>query len=88
MDLLNLTTELTNDELSKLLADLQHSQAARSACETTQETNTNLACPPNFDSVLCWPYTPADTVAVLPCMDELNGIKYDTSREYEDCLCV
>lgn len=85
MDLLNLTSELSPEELHKLLADLQQSQAVRLACETQEApTNMDFACLPNFDSVLCWPHTPPQTTAILPCMDELNGIKYDTSRE---CCC-
>lgn len=85
MDILNLTSELTPDELHKLLADLQQSQATRLVCKTQETTiNMDFACPPNFDSVLCWPHTPPDTMAILPCMDDLNGIKYDTSREYND----
>ena len=35
-------------------------------------------CGPNFDRVSCWPSSPADTLAVIPCMGELNGVKYDT----------
>lgn len=41
-----------------------------------------LFCPYSYDSLLCWPRTPAGTLAVLPCFEELNGVKYDTSREY------
>ncbi|XP_055379199.1 diuretic hormone receptor-like isoform X2 [Condylostylus longicornis] len=37
-------------------------------------------CPTNFDSVLCWPRTPRGTIASLPCMEELVGLRYDTSQ--------
>lgn len=88
MDLMNLTTELSPEELHKLLTDLQQSQAARLECETQMRPSgiATASCPPNFDSVLCWPQTTADSMAVLPCMEELNGIKYDTSREYATAL--
>jgi hypothetical protein len=39
-------------------------------------------CPYFYDTLLCWPKTPAGTLALLPCFEELNGIKYDTAREY------
>lgn len=42
---------------------------------------SGLFCPYAYDTLLCWPKTPAGTLALLPCFDELNGIKYDTSRE-------
>jgi hypothetical protein len=43
---------------------------------------SGLFCPYSYDTLLCWPKTPAGTLAFLPCFEELNGIKYDTSREY------
>jgi hypothetical protein len=47
---------------------------------------SGLFCPHFYDTLLCWPKTPAGTLAVLPCFEELNGIKYDTSREYSYIL--
>jgi len=44
-----------------------------------------LFCPYSYDTLLCWPKTPAGNLALLPCFEEFNGIKYDTSREYP-CL--
>ena len=38
-----------------------------------------IYCNRTWDKVLCWPPTPAGTTAVLPCFEEFNGIKYDTS---------
>ncbi|KAG8222627.1 hypothetical protein J437_LFUL002621 [Ladona fulva] len=40
-------------------------------------------CNRSWDSILCWPPTAAGTLGVLPCFDELNGIKYNTSHEDE-----
>lgn len=52
-------------------------------CEiTTPLSHLHGYCEPNFDSVLCWPQTPPNTVAILPCFSQLNGIRYDTSRKY------
>jgi hypothetical protein len=45
-------------------------------------TESGLFCPYSYDTLLCWPKTPAGNLALLPCIAELNGIKYDTSREY------
>jgi len=47
--------------------------------------DSGLFCPYSYDTLLCWPKTPAGNLALLPCFEELNGIKYDTSREYP-CL--
>ena len=47
--------------------------------------DSELFCPYSYDTLLCWPKTPAGNLAILPCFEELNGIKYDTSREYP-CL--
>jgi hypothetical protein len=43
---------------------------------------SGLFCPYSYDTLLCWPKTPAGNLALLPCFEEFNGIKYDTSREY------
>ena len=39
-------------------------------------------CNSTWDGVSCWPTTLAGSTSVLPCVDELNGIKYDTAREF------
>jgi hypothetical protein len=43
---------------------------------------SGIFCPHSYDTLLCWPRTPAGMLAVLPCFEELNGIKYDTNRTY------
>ena len=45
-------------------------------------SSSGLYCPQFWDTLLCWPKTPAGTLALLPCFDEFRGIKYDTSRKY------
>jgi hypothetical protein len=42
----------------------------------------NRFCNSTWDGIICWPTTPAGATAVLPCFDELNGIKYDTDRKF------
>jgi hypothetical protein len=51
-------------------------------------TESGLFCPYSYDTLLCWPKTPAGNLALLPCFAELNGIKYDTSREYHYLFLV
>lgn len=43
--------------------------------------NNTDHCLSQFDSILCWPRTARGTLAVLQCMDELQGIHYDSSSE-------
>ncbi|XP_037941692.1 homeobox protein 5-like [Teleopsis dalmanni] len=50
--------------------------------ETSTFGNTSDFCFTQFDTILCWPRTPRGTLAVLPCLDELQGIQYDSSRKY------
>lgn len=40
-----------------------------------------IHCSWHNDTVLCWPKTLGGTTAYLPCFEEFNGIKYDSSRE-------
>lgn len=52
------------------------------ACELRRRLSSEQGgCEVNFDTVLCWPQTPSNTVAVLPCLSQLNGIQYDTTRK-------
>ncbi|KAH8410947.1 hypothetical protein KR222_000820, partial [Zaprionus bogoriensis] len=48
--------------------------------EATTYGNGTDHCPTQFDSILCWPRTARGTLAVLQCMDELQGIHYDSSK--------
>lgn len=52
-------------------------------CELRKNLNTNLeGCGIDYDTVLCWPQTPPNSLSVLPCLSQLNGIRYDTSRKF------
>lgn len=46
-----------------------------------EQTNVTI-CPVKFDSVLCWPETPAGTLAIMPCFSEFQGLNYDSSRKW------
>ncbi|XP_051860373.1 diuretic hormone receptor [Drosophila albomicans] len=48
--------------------------------EATTFGNATDHCNTQFDSILCWPRTARGTLAVLQCMDELQGIHYDSSK--------
>ncbi|EDW74263.1 uncharacterized protein Dwil_GK21476 [Drosophila willistoni] len=48
--------------------------------EATTYGNLSDHCLTQFDSILCWPRTARGTLAVLQCMDELQGIHYDSSK--------
>jgi hypothetical protein len=54
-----------------------------------QAEEGNVFCNRSWDTLMCWPTTPAGSLVDLPCFEELNGIKYDTSREYnQTCVTV
>ncbi|XP_050517124.1 vasoactive intestinal polypeptide receptor 2 isoform X1 [Diabrotica virgifera virgifera] len=40
-------------------------------------TSQNLMCPPFWDSIICWPYTPAGEKAVIPCPSYFAGFRED-----------
>ncbi|XP_022225084.2 diuretic hormone receptor isoform X2 [Drosophila obscura] len=48
--------------------------------DSTTYGNASDHCLTQFDSILCWPRTAHGTLAVLQCMDELQGIHYDSSK--------
>ncbi|KAH8232925.1 hypothetical protein KR026_001824 [Drosophila bipectinata] len=48
--------------------------------EASTYGNNTDHCLTQFDSILCWPRTARGTLAVLQCMDELQGIHYDSTK--------
>ncbi|XP_058123003.1 diuretic hormone receptor-like [Anopheles ziemanni] len=48
--------------------------------QQAEEGLQDVACPSFFDKVSCWPRTPPNTTAVLPCFAELLGVPYDSSQ--------
>lgn len=49
--------------------------------EEELETSASGDCKIMFDSISCWPRTPPDTLRIIPCFEELNGLKYNSSCE-------
>ena len=83
-----------NDENKSLKELMNHTDIQREVECLSKELesagsdgDSGLFCPFSYDTLLCWPKTPAGTLAILPCFEELNGIKYDTSREYSYVFC-
>jgi hypothetical protein len=69
------------EDIVRILNRLNETQAEL-ACELKRTlTPPSNGCPVDFDTVLCWPQTPPNSAAVLPCFEQLNGIKYDTRGE-------
>ncbi|XP_046810058.1 uncharacterized protein LOC124420626 [Lucilia cuprina] len=57
----------------------QQQQDERTAVTSLNSPANFISCPVSFDSVLCWPRTPAGTWAVLPCFEEFKGVHYDST---------
>lgn len=80
-------------ESNKTFAELQcelHIDIDRppSPPSTPNPTKFHLVCNRTWDSVLCWPETPAGTTAYLPCFEEFNGIRYDPSGKFIKVQCL
>ncbi|XP_015789440.1 diuretic hormone receptor isoform X2 [Tetranychus urticae] len=59
------------------------------ACENSSkpiDTNSNY-CQATWDRISCWPTTPINQLAIIPCFKELNGIPYDSSQNASK-LCL
>lgn len=72
LDVLNFINELNDSRLN---------QEFECKKREIMGTKPDKGCDINWDSLLCWPYTPSGMLAKLPCFAELHGIKYDTTRE-------
>lgn len=83
VDDLTLTTELhlSSAELDEINQSAELQCLLQEHTDTTTFGNASGYCLTNFDSILCWPRTPRATLAALPCLDEFQGIQYDSSRK-------
>ncbi|KXJ77900.1 hypothetical protein RP20_CCG006207 [Aedes albopictus] len=75
------------EELSTLSQDLfgEFENSTEFACYLQAHLDAQAeipfdGCPVNFDSILCWPRTPSNTWAVLPCFKEFKGVAYDSRQ--------
>ncbi|KAK1133615.1 hypothetical protein K0M31_011416 [Melipona bicolor] len=76
---INKLNESVNPEAIKCLERKQQEELQRLSAGAQLEDQQG--CEISWDSLLCWPRTPPATLATLPCFEELNGIRYDSSRE-------
>ncbi|GAB0096161.1 diuretic hormone receptor [Sergentomyia squamirostris] len=68
----------TDEHLKFVNNSVEFQCLLQAAIETSSEEEES--CSVFFDSVLCWPRTPAATYAVQPCFSEFKGVKYDTTQ--------
>ncbi|KFB44543.1 AGAP005464-PA-like protein [Anopheles sinensis] len=70
---------LSMDNLLALAMNMSLAERCRLQ-QQAEEGLQDVACPSFFDKVSCWPRTPPNTTAVLPCFAELSGVPYDSSH--------
>ncbi|CAD1475450.1 unnamed protein product, partial [Heterotrigona itama] len=75
---INKLNESVNPEAIKCFERKQQDELQRLSSAGTQQQDQQ-GCEINWDSLLCWPRTPPATLVTLPCFEELNGIRYDSS---------
>uniref|UniRef100_T1GUS1 G-protein coupled receptors family 2 profile 1 domain-containing protein n=1 Tax=Megaselia scalaris TaxID=36166 RepID=T1GUS1_MEGSC len=82
-----------DENLYSLLNDTGHDIHIKCLIQEHREYlkygNSSEYCPTSSDSILCWPRTFRGVLAVLPCLDEFQGIHYDinqgSSNNYIKC---
>lgn len=74
----NKLNESVNPEAIKCFERKQQDELQRLSAGAQLEDQQG--CEISWDSLLCWPRTPPATLATLPCFEELNGIRYDSSQ--------
>ncbi|XP_037824917.1 uncharacterized protein LOC119613049, partial [Lucilia sericata] len=73
------TTHLSLDDLDEINQSSELQCLMQEHMDTMTFGNNSEYCLTQFDSILCWPRTPRATLAALPCLDEFQGIQYDSS---------
>lgn len=62
---------------------LQPNQTEAEACRRKAELSQPEGfCSDFWDGILCWPQTSPGTTAILKCFEVLEGVTYDSTREY------
>ncbi|KZC09659.1 Diuretic hormone receptor [Dufourea novaeangliae] len=81
LNYINKLNESLNTEAIKCL-ELRHREELEwlSLGREGEEEADRLGCEINWDSLLCWPRTPPGRLATLSCLEELNGIRYDSTQ--------
>lgn len=79
---LTTATHLSSDDLDEINQSAELQCLMQEHMDTMTFGNNTDYCLTQFDSILCWPRTPRATLAALPCLDEFQGIQYDSSRKY------
>nr|XP_050849101.1 diuretic hormone receptor-like isoform X1 [Vespula vulgaris] len=72
--------ERKHQDLQARLEERHQHQAINGGIEEGGATEGQEGCEVSWDSLLCWPYTSPGTLAILPCFEELNGIRYDNTQ--------
>lgn len=80
VDNTNTTTHLTANELDIINQSEELQCLVQEHIEYSLHGNSSDFCSTSFDSILCWPRTPRGTLAELPCLDEFQGIQYDSTQ--------
>ncbi|GLV37492.1 Diuretic hormone 44 receptor 1 [Carabus blaptoides fortunei] len=71
---------LTREQTIQLISHLNGSMSEYAKCLMDNFVPTIVGgCKSDFDGLLCWNGTEANTLSVLPCVPEIKGIKYNTS---------
>nr|QRN45474.1 diuretic hormone receptor CRF-DH isoform X2 [Carausius morosus] len=73
-----LLLNVTEDDVRREV-DCMYRSAAEDATTAADDEGQPM-CPTVWDTILCWPRTPAGTLAMLPCFEEFKGVKYDSSQ--------
>lgn len=79
LNYINKLNESLNSEAIRCL-ELKHQEELERLSLGKQEQE-QPGCEISWDSLLCWPRTAPGALATLPCLEELNGIRYDSTRE-------
>lgn len=85
---LSTVTHLSLADLNEINQSTELQCLIQEHTDTTTYGNTSEYCLTQFDTILCWPRTPRATLAALPCLDEFQGIQYDSSRKYIYLQCI
>ncbi|KAL9915531.1 diuretic hormone receptor isoform X2 [Glossina fuscipes] len=73
-------THSSQDDLGDINQSAELQCLLQEHIDATTFGNTTEYCLTQFDTILCWPRTSRATIALLPCLDEFQGIQYDSTQ--------